>query len=134
MYPVNYLAVLVAAIVSMIVGGLWYSPLLFANIWMKELGKTEKDKSQMQKEAPKAMAGMFIGSLVMAYVLAVFAYPLITFVDGMLLGFWMWLGFVMPAYLAMTLFESRKWSLFFISTGYYLVILVITGGILAAWN
>ena len=37
----NWLAMLVAAIVPLAVGALWYSPLLFANAWMKSTGLTE---------------------------------------------------------------------------------------------
>ena len=38
----NVWAVLAAAIASMILGGLWYSPLLFANAWMRASGVTEE--------------------------------------------------------------------------------------------
>ena len=47
---VNYLAVLVAAIVSMVIGGLWYSPLLFGNVWMKLSGITQKDVEKAKKK------------------------------------------------------------------------------------
>lgn len=39
---INYLAVLIAAIVSMIVGGLWYSPILFGKMWTKAMGWNEE--------------------------------------------------------------------------------------------
>jgi Protein of unknown function (DUF1761) len=39
----NFVAILVSAIVPMIVGFIWYSPKLFANVWMKESNLTEED-------------------------------------------------------------------------------------------
>ncbi len=41
---VNYLAVLVAAIVGMVVGFIWYSPKVFGKMWMKLSGVNPKDK------------------------------------------------------------------------------------------
>ncbi len=134
MYQINYLAVVVATLICMVIGSLWYSPLLFANRWMKELGFGKKDEDRMKKEAPKAMLGMLVGAFLMSWILAYSVYDVTDFVAGMIRAFWMWLGFVVPVYLSMTLFESRKWTLFFISTGYYLVSLLIIGGVLAVWK
>ena len=49
---VNYLAVVVAAVVSIIIGSLWYSPLLFGNVWMRLQRFTKKD---MDKAKQKGM-------------------------------------------------------------------------------
>ncbi|MBI2935798.1 MAG: DUF1761 domain-containing protein, partial [Chloroflexi bacterium] len=40
---INYLAVIVGVVLNMVAGALWYSPLLFARPWMKEVGMTEED-------------------------------------------------------------------------------------------
>jgi hypothetical protein len=42
---VNYLAVLLAAAATMIIGFLWYSPILFGNVWMKQIGLKAEDMS-----------------------------------------------------------------------------------------
>ena len=73
LHHINLLAVLVAAISTMIVGFLWYSPLLFAKPWMREMGYDSDDKAkiqQMQKSAGPAYAGSFVASLISAFVLA----------------------------------------------------------------
>jgi hypothetical protein len=66
----NYLAILVAAISTVVLGFLWYGP-LFGKPWMKLM---DIDPSKMSKEAMKGMnktyALMSIGSLVLAYVLS----------------------------------------------------------------
>src|SRR5258706_1426327 len=99
--PINYVAVLIAAIVSMPLGFLWYGP-LFGKQWMKLSGITEA-KMKAGKKSGKANMGyglMFIGSLIMAYVLAhslIFAssYLKVTGISaGLMAGFWSWLGFV----------------------------------------
>ena len=36
MSSINWLAILVAAISAFVVGGIWYSPIMFSNAWMKE--------------------------------------------------------------------------------------------------
>jgi hypothetical protein len=54
MHNLNLLAVLVAAISTMVVGFLWYSPILFAKPWMREMGYDPDDKAktkEMQKSA-----------------------------------------------------------------------------------
>jgi hypothetical protein len=59
---INYLAVLVAALVSMVIGGLWYSPLLFGNIWMKLSGITQKDVEKAKKQGMMKSMGKRVNS------------------------------------------------------------------------
>ena len=40
---ISILAIILAVVANMIIGALWYSPLLFANVWMKSLGKTREE-------------------------------------------------------------------------------------------
>jgi len=81
----------------------------------------------------------FIGSLVMAYVLAhslAFgnAYLHTSGVSsGLMVGFWSWLGFVGPVTLGMVLWEGKPWALWFLLNSYQLLSLMIMGVILAMW-
>src|SRR5260370_14201813 len=73
MHSLNWLAILVAAISTMVVGFLWYSPLLFAKPWMKEMGYDPNDKAkteEMKKNAGPAYGGAFFGRLMSAFTLA----------------------------------------------------------------
>ena len=131
----NYLAILVVAILNMILGSLWYGP-FFGKPWMKYMGIT---KSQVTNAKKKSMAGsyftMFVSSLVMFYVLSMF----ITFTNsttwttGMITGFWVWLGFMATTMLGSILWESKPFKLYLINTLYYLVMLLIGGALLAVW-
>jgi hypothetical protein len=138
--PINYYAVLVVAIVNMILGFVWYGP-LFGKTWASMMGYNEQTMSEAKaKGMTKTYAIMAIGALVMSYVLAhavvfAIAYTNITGVKGGLMGgFWNWLGFVAPVTLGTVLWDGKPWKLWAINAGYYLVVLLIGGMILATWT
>ena len=133
---INYIAVLVAAVVNMIIGALWYSPVLFGNLWVRLSGIDKKsiDKSK-QKGMGKLYAATFISTFVMAFVLAHFIdYTESTTVsDGMQAGFWIWIGFFAPVMLGMVLWEGKPWKLYLLNVSYYLINLFVMATILALW-
>jgi len=135
---VNPWGVLVAAVTTMGIGFLWYSPLLFARPWMRLMGYDPDDKSklaEMQKGAGKLYAITFVATIVSAIVLA----KVVDFTSvihpfyGMKVGFGVWLGFVATVQLTGTLFSKQPIKLFLINTGYQLVSYLAMGAILAAW-
>lgn len=133
---VNLLAVLGATIVSMIIGSLWYSKFLFGKPWMAAMNVSPADSEKMRTEAPKAMGGMFAASLVMSYVVAHFV-SLLNISDltaALQFAFWTWLGLIVTVQLSQTLFERRPFMLLVISTGYYLVQLVVMTLIFMRWQ
>lgn len=133
---INYWAVLVSAIVSMVIGMIWYSPALFGNAWMRSGGMT---KNMMDETKKNGMAWRyiiaFIGSLLIAYVLAHFVdyTQSVSFTEGMLTGLWTWLGFIIPTLLGSVLWEGKTWTYYLINVLYQLISLLVIGGILAAW-
>lgn len=138
--PINYLAVLAAAVVSMVIGSVWYGPLL-GKAWMKELGMKHKEMTAaVKQEMMRAYGLMFVGSLVMAYVLAhvttfASAYTQTTGVPaGLMSGFWNWLGFVAPVTLGSVLWEGKSWKMWCINNGYYIITLLAMGVLLALWR
>jgi hypothetical protein len=135
----NFFAVLVAAISTMVVGFLWYSPVLFAKPWMREMGYDLNDQvkvKEMQKSAGPAYFGSFLASLVSAFILALFFHWLHVegLQYGLLVGFHVWLGFVAMVQLTGVLFMKQSMKLFAINTGYQLVCYLAMGAILAAWR
>ena len=139
LHHINLLAVLVAAISTMIVGFLWYSPLLFAKPWMREMGYDPDDKAkiqQMQKSAGPAYAGSFVASLTSAFVLALVFHWMR--VDGLHAAFGtafhVWLGFVATVQFTNMLFQKKSLKLFAINTAYQLLCYLAMGAILAAWT
>jgi len=132
---VNYWAVLVAAIAQMIIGALWYSPVLFGKQWMSMMNLTEESMKSKKKEAQRGYVLMFVLAVVMCYVLAnVVVYAkATTMLDGMLTGFWLWLGFIATVTLGGFLWEGKPFKLYLLNVTYWLVTLVVTSAILAVW-
>ena len=133
---VNYVAVLAAAIASFVIGAVWYSPMLFGKMWMKLSNVSDKEmKKAKEKGMTKNFAVQFLASLVMAYVLAHFVQytQSSTITEGMLTGFWIWLGFIATVMIGMVLWEGKPWKLYFIKAGHELVALAVMGAILAVW-
>jgi hypothetical protein len=135
---VNLWAVLVAAISTMVVGFLWYSPMLFAKPWTVLMGYDPNDKAkmdEMRKSAGKSYAISFIASLVAALVLGkiIDVTSVQSPLYGMKIGFAVWLGFVTTVQLTAKLFGNQPTKLYLINTGYQLVCYLVMGVILAVW-
>ncbi len=130
---VNYVAVLVASVVSMLVGFAWYSKMLFQDSWMKSAGIDKKKIKEKQKGMAGTMLIAFIGAVVTNYVLAMFIEytKASTFMEGSIVGFWIWLGFFATTMTGVVLWEGKPWKLYLINSSHYLVVLLINGGVLA---
>jgi hypothetical protein len=132
---VNYVAVLVAAIASMVIGMLWYGP-VFGKQWMKLVEFTPQSKKRMGLgSASKSMTLGFIAALVTAYVLAHFvAYVgAATAGAGVQLALWLWLGIAAPLQLGAYLWEGKSFKLFVLNAAHTLVSLGVMAAILAVW-
>ena len=129
---VNYLAVVVAAIVNFLIASLWYGA-LFSKVWQKLTGITD------MKPAPMNIVLVFIGSLILSYVL----YHSIVFGDayvnmsgvggGLMGGFFGWLGYIAPVTLSAKLYEKKPWGLWLLDNGFWLISLLVMGAILSLW-
>lgn len=135
MLSVNFLAVLVASIVNMTIGFIWYGPLL-GKQWMKLSGRTKESMEKEKKDMPMVMGSMFVGALVTAYILALFLkYAGATTLEiGAKVGFLAWLGFVATTMLQDVLYEKKNRQLAGINLGFNLVALVVAGAIIAVWK
>lgn len=136
---VNYVTILIAAIISMVVGALWYGP-LFGKKWLEIIGATADDlarREAMQKAARPLYAIQFALSLLQVYVLAHFVEA---WEDGTGVGtaVWIWLGFVMPTVAGSSMWNNNpnrmKWAMFLIQAGYQLVMFIIYGWVLGNWG
>ncbi len=137
---VNYWAVLVAGVSSIVVGGLWYGP-LFGKTWMRLTGiRADMASPEKRALARRGYIVSFLASLLTAYVLAHFvAYAgYYSGTSGVGVGaqaaFWLWLGFFVPAGLSPVLWEQRPFTLYLIGIGHSLIMLVAMGLILGGWQ
>ena len=136
---VNVWAVLVAAVATMVVGFLWYSPALFANSWMKLMGYDPNDKekiAEMQKSAGPSYLMSLIASILAAFVLGklISVSGFSNAVDGLKIGLVVWVGFVTTVQFTNALFSRQRNRLYMINTGYQLVSYLVMGAIMGAWQ
>ena len=133
---INLLAVLVAAIVGMVVGALWYS-VLFGKTWMKLMGITEAKMKEAQDKGSMSKSYLiaFLGILIMSYVLANFIEftQATTISEALQVGFWSWLGFIATVSLGSILWECKPVKLYLINVAHQLVVLVLMSIILTLW-
>ena len=129
---INWWAIVVAAAVNMVVGAVWYSPLLFAKEWSKLVGR----KMNEMGDGVQGYVLTTIGALIQAYILSYIVgwSDVTTAIRGAMVGLWVWLGFVAITQGVNTVFAGTRKKLWAINTGYFLVVLVINGAILAVWR
>lgn len=119
---VNYLAVLLAGVSSMVVGSIWYAKGVFGASWAK-LAHVDMDKKMRSSDMVRLMGTTFLASLITAYVLAHVTYLSNHFFGGSFLGsalqtaFWLWLGFTAARILTHDLFEGRPIKLTLLNFG-----------------
>lgn len=107
---INYVAVLVAAVVQFIIGAVWYMP-LFGNLWGKIHG-FDRESPEAQAAMRKGMAPLLIAQFVMTLITTLVFALLLNGIDPTwniygLAGFY-WLGFVFPTQVAAVLFGGTK--------------------------
>ena len=144
----NWLGFGLAILANIVIGFVWYatwSPT--GRIWIRE---TKMDMSVKPTGAvmAKSMVLMLLGAVFMMFVFAhtnavyldafrnagnkgIPSYDL-SLMDGVMGGFFTWLGFIVPLNLNGVAFERRSWSLFWVNSGYYLVTLVVAGILIAS--
>lgn len=131
---INWLAMLLAVLASMVIGMVWYG--IFANQWAAATGKKVED---LKKEtATSSYVLSVVTAFVSAYVFAHWiafagvANPDSTGIAlGATSGFWAWLGFIGPITAMNTAWEKRSWNLWLINNGNHLVTLLVVGMIIA---
>jgi hypothetical protein len=128
----NIWAILVAAISAFVLGGIWYSPLLFAGAWKRANGFGSENTPVA---TPKVFILSFVLSLVMAANLAMYLNdPKTTLAWGAIAGFLAGFGWVAMGIGIVALFEKRPLSYVLINGGYLTLALVLMGAILGAWR
>lgn len=131
-FYINHIAVLVSAVMSLVIGGLWWSPLLFAKPWQVENGLTDE---QIAKANPLKNFGLsFLIAYLMSYNLAfLLGTPGTTWqwgvAAGLLTSVW-----AVGMFIIIALFEQRSFKYIAINCGYMAVYFAVIGFILGIWR
>jgi len=133
-FHLNLWAVLVAGIINMVVGSVWYMPAVFGTIWMREIGM--KPGAPMGDGMAKSYGITFIGALVMGYVTSLIIHyaGATTVAEGLKVGLWLWLGFAVTIPLNDVVFGKKTVTLYSLNAAYYLVVILLTSMMLAVWR
>lgn len=130
---INWLAVLLCVVASMVIGGVWFSPKMFFPAWWKAVGKGDADASN----SSMGMGAVWGGTIVAALVQAIFmgfmtnAMEATDWASGAMTGFFLWLGFIAPSSLTNKLFADRVPAWVY-EVGNHLVTFLVMGAIQGA--
>ncbi len=127
---INWLSVLIAAISSFIVGGVWYGP-LFGKAWMVAFNYTEEDLKK--RSIPKTFGLSLLLAFFAALILDMFIGPEADIVFGGMAGFFAGTGWVATFIGILYLFEMQSLKVFMINAGYCVISLTLMGIILGSW-
>jgi hypothetical protein len=138
---INYWTIFVSAILSIGLGFLWYSPILFGKLWMKEMDMTpekieEYKKNNGTKPMVKNYALSTVFALVTAFVIAGLLNSLIitSFSGLFLLAFLLWLAFTLPVAASEVMYGKGTLVICAISSGYYLLCTILTSFVIGIWG
>ena len=131
---INYWAVLLAALSSMVVGSIWYAKGVFGNSWAKEAGIKLGDMKGSNMGVTMGLT--FVLSLLTAYVLAHVTFLSNKFFgdsflqDALSTAFWLWLGLVVTRMATHNLFEQRTGKFIWLNIGNEFVTIMLMGVII----
>ena len=130
---INWLAVIVAAVLNMVIGGLWYSPMLFGKMWMQLSGFSEADK---EKAAQSGMAKMYIMQFIFTLLFATFLghFQAASIGEAITWGIVLWIGVVLPVTIGDYLWMKRSMKLYMINIAQFLVIIIVDNILFASWH
>lgn len=133
---INYIAVLLATLSSMIVGSIWYTPKVFGNYWMKQSGVTPSGNS---RDAIGPIALTVVVSFITAWVLAGAAFIAQEFYGGSFLvntlitAVILWAGFTAARFVTHDAFDRRPAGLTVLNIAHELVTVLIMALIIGVW-
>ena len=133
---INYFAVILATLSSMIVGSIWYTPKVFGNYWMRAANITPSGKAS---DAVRPIVITVIVSFVTAWVLAGAAfiswdfYGGSFFVNTLVTALILWAGFTAARFITHDAFDGRPTGLTVLNVAHELVTIVIMAIIIGVW-
>jgi hypothetical protein len=131
MQQVNIIAVLVAALSSFMLGGLWYSKILFGPTWQREAGDTRKPG---EGHPAKIFGLSFLFALVAAFAYALLVPPAESASEALVQGLLVGAGVVAASFGINYQFANRSTLLWLIDGGYHSIQFALYGVILGLWR
>ncbi len=127
MPDLNWIAIVVCTVVAGGLGAAWYSPALFGNAWMAEIGLSAEDAGPAGKEIAGSMFSCLVASIAMAWLMTGLGTQGVG--SGLMLGAIVGFGIVAMTMLSDALFSGWSARLYAIQVGYRATYLILIGGI-----
>jgi hypothetical protein len=143
-FDINWLAIIVASIIPLVTGFIWYNPKVFGTVWMKETGMTPEKAEQSNPAKTFGVAVIF------AFLIACSLWPelmlggvpgevhgaggnFMTFKHGALHGGLAGLLIAFPVLGTNALFEQKSAKYILINAGYWILTMSLMGGVINSW-
>jgi hypothetical protein len=136
---INYWAVLVGAVLSMVIGAIWYGP-LFGKKWMEIVGVNPSDLAALEKMKKSATPLYIVQFVLTLFQVLVLAHLIADtkVVGGLERSLWIWAAFIIPTLAGAVMWTNEgsklKWSRFLIQGGYQLILFIVFGLLLQFWK
>ena len=132
--PSGFLPVIVAGLISVPVGMLWFSKLMFAKPWMR-MNKLSEQQMKKDGMSPAPFIVSILSGLLMAFTLWVLIGVMqLSTGPAISLGFLLWLGFDFFPGFTHHMFAKRPVALLLINSGYELTNTILMAWLLSNWN
>ncbi len=135
-FSVNSPSVIVCALIIIITGAIWYSRVLFGNMWMKYLGITMNDIEFSNISMVKSYSITIVSAFFTSYIISIIINTLEVndFLTGCLVGLLLWVAYTFSRELKNYSWNDKPFGLILIDSGYELLCSALIGGIIAIWN
>ncbi|MFX0025008.1 MAG: DUF1761 domain-containing protein [Candidatus Hermodarchaeota archaeon] len=128
---INWLAVVVVAIIYFLIHFFWYFPFVFGNMWLKLVGKESEPKSKIIRDTIIMIPTSFVTVLMIEVIMDFTSNDI---VSALIISILLWVGFVATIGINQNNFNDRGVKLFLLEYGFYLIGFIIAGIILAVWQ
>ena len=130
---INFIAVAAATLSSMVLGFLWYTPILFGKQWQKAVGLRDEDmdNATAMRGHLYTMVGAFISYTALAKIIVALNH--IGAVKGLLAGLIFSFAFIATALIGNDTYERKPFALTLINIGYRMTCFAVAGLILGLW-
>lgn len=133
---VNWLAVLVAGLSSIVVGGVFYAKPVYGETWMKLAKLDEKKLGGAGKSIAIAVVMSFLTAFVIAHVAAISRpfYEVSALSAALTTAFWLWIGISLTTVVIHDAFEHRPGKLTFLTVAYQFFAMMAMGLIIGLFG
>lgn len=131
---INYVAVIAAWVISLIIGAYWYSPSGFGKQWSKMSGvdMLKTPKRETNRAIKFVAVSCFLQTLTLAIILNSLNVQSVR--EGVEVSLLLWFGLVAITTIGNTLYQRQSLKFWWLNASYFLVVMTINGVLLTTWQ